>query len=795
MLKNYLKIAWRAVKSNSGGSILNLTGLSLGMTCVIFISLFISDELSFDRFHEKGDRIFRLVSDYRFSGPILQAPLAPLLHREIPEIESFTRFYPSRAFGNKNLLSRGNNHIFFNNFYFADPSFFEIFSFPIIAGNHSHPLRELDSMVLTRSTAERLFGNEDPIGRRVTLENRFDFVISAVMEDAPRNSHFEIDGMVPFNFYERFYDAPGTLEKWGNSAFMSYMLITSGADLDMLQFKIDAVVEKHVPPNRARKLTLQPLTGIHLHSHYFYELAANSDIRYIYVFGAVALLILLTAGINYVNLSTARALSRAREVGLRKVVGARRGQLLRQFLTESILMSELALVSAMGMATLLMPLFRRLTGKDISTVLMFQWDTIWIFPVAACFLGLAAGGIPALLLSAFQPFQVLSGKLSLRKGGSDLLRKILVTAQFTISIALIACTGILSRQMNFIRARNLGFNPDKTVVVHSNRNREAIKNMPLIAQRFRTLSGVVNASASSHTPGLRGNYRVMNLPGKYDKDSRVNVLSLWADPDFAETYQLEYAAGRDFSDQIPTDRTDAFVINETAARALGWMTPEEAVGRQVECNRKIRPVIGVVKDFHIQSLHSRIEPMILLYEENRFYAVSARIATSNIRKTLDSLRNEWEQILPHIPFNYVFVDDQFAAQYQADRQVGRIMGIFTLLTVAISCLGLFGLAVFSTERRIKEIGVRKVLGASTGNITVMLSRQFVRWVLLANLLAWPAAFLAMRKWLDGFAYRISVGAGVFLTAGGLALLIALVTVGFQSFKTASSDPVHALRHE
>jgi len=790
-----MKNALRALIRNTGSSFLNLSGLVLGMMSVIFIVLFITDELSFDRFHKNAGRIYRLVGEGRFAGPILQAPLAPLLSREIPEIANQTRFYSGRAFGNKHLLSRGDRHVFMRNFLMADPSFFEVFSFRMLAGNRSRPLSAPDSLVLTRSAAERLFREENPVGRQVFFEHRFEFIVSAVMEDVPRNSHFGIDAVVPLDFYERFNDSPGDLRKWNNSAFMSYMLLSPGADLSAVQAKIEGLVKRSVPPDRVGPLRLQPLTDIHLRSHSFYELAANSDIRYVFVFGAVALLILLTAGINYVNLSTARALGRAREVGLRKVVGARRGQLIRQFLLESVLLCELALVAALALATVLMPAFGRLTGRFLSTSLLLRWDAAAIAVAGAGLLGLAAGGIPALTLSAFQPHQVLSGKLRLGKGGSDSLRKILVTAQFSISIALIACSGILYRQMNYIRARNLGFNPDQVVVVHSNRNEGAVEKMPLVAERFRSRPEVIHASVSSHTPGIPGDYRVMHLPGKNTKGSRVSTLSLWMDADFAETYQLEFAAGRDFSRKIATDRTSAYILNETGIRALGWASAEEAVGRTVECNSRLGTVIGVVRDFHFQSLHSKIEPIIFLYEESRFYAVSARIGAGNVRDSLAALRSEWESVLPDIPFDYVFVDDQFAGQYREDQRVGRVMSIFTLLAVAISCLGLFGLAVYSTGRRIKEIGVRKILGASRGSIAVLLAREFLRGVVLANLLAWPAAYLVMRKWLEGFAYRIAIELAAFLAAGVLALAVALATVGYQALKAAAADPIHALRHE
>jgi len=562
-----------------------------------------------------------------------------------------------------------------------------------------------------------------------------------------------------------------------------------------LESKISTVIENHAPDNRKNmKLILQPITDIHLRSHFFDELEVNSDIKYVYIFSAIALLILFIACMNYMNLTTARSLNRAKEVGMRKVVGAKRIRLIKQFLSEAILMSLFALLIAIILVYLFMPLFNNLAGKELSFNPMRNTTTISFLFILSLFIGVMAGSFPAFFLSAFQPINIITGKLKLKNFSTTILRKSLVIIQFVISISLIACTGIIKDQMDFIRNKKLGFEKQKIVVFPTMRNEQAINRVEIVMNEFAKNPNITDIAASSHTPGIRPFYRGLWFPSR-SEDQSLSILSLWTNQDFASTYQLEFLAGRDFSKEMSTDATNAFILNETAVKMCNWTSPKEAIGKQVRCDNKTGEVIGIVKDFHFLSLHSEIEPMIMHYDKKRFYSISARVNTDNIAATLTTLKKQWQQLLPDVPCNYFFLDDQYDKQYRADQKVGSFLKHFTFLAIFISCLGLFGLASFTAEQRTKELGIRKVLGASVPGIVLLLSKEFTKWVLVANIIALPIAWFAMSKWLQNFAYRTNIAWTTFIISSGIALLIALLTVSYQSIKAALANPVESLRYE
>jgi len=793
MFKNYTKIALRNIKKHRGYSFINIAGLAVGIACSILIFLYVLDELSYDKHHEKAGRIYRIVGGIYEKTPVIQGSLAPLLQREIPEIQNSVRMYTGKVWGRSVLISYEDKHFYTKGFFLADPSIFEIFTIPFVRGNPESAFSDLKSIVLTEKSAKKYFENENPMGKIIKYESesKMEFTVTGIIKDIPKNSHFHFDFLIPLENY-RILKSPTGMESWGNSAFFSYALLSEGVNVNRLQEKLSMVIEKHVPPKRVNNLSLQPITDIHLHSRLYSELETNSDIRYVYIFSAIAVLILFIAGMNYMNLSTARSLNRAKEVGMRKVVGAQRIQLIKQFIGEAILISIFAFVIAVFIVLIFLPRFNIIAGKEITFNQSVHLRTLFILFIFTVLNGIFAGSFPAFFLSAFKPISVITGKLRVKKGGLSSVRNGLVIIQFAISISLIACTGIIYNQMNFIRKRNLGFNKEQIVVIPTMRNSEAIGKVGVLKNEFIKNPAVLNISASSHTPGREPFSRDIRTPGGAE---RHFILSLWSDHDFIKTYGLDLTAGRDFSDEIGSDKLTAFIFNETAVKMFGWESPEEAIGKRIACDNKTGEIIGVVKDFHFMSLHRKIEPMVLHYDESRFYSISAKLSTDNIASNLTSLENQWKKILPHIPFTYFFLDEDYAKQYQADQKVGTFLGYFTFLAILIACLGLFGLASFTAEQKTREIGIRKVLGASVSGIVYSLSQSFIIRVLTANIIAWPVSYYIMNKWLEGYSYRITIGLWTFIAAGILACVLSFVTVSFQALRAANANPVDVLRYE
>ncbi len=789
MFKNYLKIALRNFQRHRAFSFINISGLAIGIAYSIFIFIYVWDELSYDKFHSKADQIYRL------SGPIKQGLLGPLLQRELPEVKSFVRIYANKVWGRNTLVSYQDNHFFTDGFFLVDPSFLEIFSFPLMIGDPNTALSELNNVVLTEEAAKKFFGDEDPMGKIITHDEKLQLKVTGVAKNIPYNSHIHFDFLAPLDNYKIIRSSPNAMENWGNSAFLTYLLVQKGTNKQELEGKIATVIQNHAPDYlKNMNLVLQPITDIHLRSHSFDELEINGDIKYVYIFSTIALLILFIACMNYMNLTTARSLNRAKEVGMRKVVGAKRVQLIKQFLSEAILMSLFALLIAIILVYLFMPLFKHLAGKELTFNPMKNMATFFFLFILSLFIGLLAGSFPAFFLSGFQPINIITGKLKLKNLTTAIFRKSLVIIQFVISISLIACTVVIKDQMDFIRNKKLGFEKQKIVVFPTMRNEEAISRVETIMNEFARNSAITDIAASSHTPGNRPFYRGLWFPSR-SEDQFINILSLWTNQDFASTYQLEFLAGRDFSKEMSTDATSAFILNETAVKMCNWNSPKEAIGKLVRCDEKTGKIIGVVKDFHFLSLHSEIEPMIMHYDKKRFYSISARVNTDNIAATLTTLKKQWKQLLPDVPCNYFFLDEQYDQQYRADQKVGSFLKHFTFLAIFISCLGLFGLASFTAEQRTKELGIRKVLGASVPGIVLLLSRDFTKWVLVANIFALPITWYIMNKWLQIFAYRTNIAWTTFIISAGIALLISLVTVSYQSVKAALANPVERLRYE
>ena len=800
MFKNYLKIAVRNIFRHKAYSLINICGLALGMACCILILLFIQDELNYDRYPDQSQQIYRLALEADVGGGTRRiAPVGPpyaeIFGEAMPEIQKTVRINR----GERVLVGYGNKKFFEEYFFYADPTIFEMFTFRILQGDPASALATPFSVVLTEAMARKYFGSDDPIGQTITLGNEHDFQVTAVMQDIPAGSHFSFDFVASLETLadlhgKRYLTHPGYL------SFYTYLLLEKNANPGELTQKIAALVSQKFGAKLAatRRFFLQPLESIHLHSQLEGELEANSSVSFMYIYAAIALFILLIASFNFMNLSTARSANRAKEVGMRKVLGAFRMQLIKQFLGESILLSFLSLVFAGGIAVLLLPLFNSLTSKELALEHFLGSGLFLAFLGIVLLIGICAGLYPAFFLSAFQPVRTLKGKFG-TAGRSSSLRRILVVAQFSISVVLITGTLIIQKQLRYMRGQNLGFNQEQVVIIPMY-DENVIKTYDSLKQELLRNPAIISASASSSVPGKPGwsiAYRYEGAPdGQYE-----SLITFFVDYDFVETLGLTLLAGRNFSQAFPSDPDNAFIINETAVEKFGWTDPlnKEIIWpsdlRRLDAIVKQGRVVGVVKDFNVTSLHENIGPVILQIRPQNLSYISLRIRPRDISSTLAFIQDKWTQFSPAFPYEYSFLDEDFDKLYRADAKIGRIIGMFSLLAIFIACLGLFGLGSFSAEQRTKEIGIRKVLGASAGGVVLLLSKEFAKWVLAANVIGLPAAYFVMQRWLQNFAYRTGFGVGVFVLSLGLTLAIALITVSYQSIRAAVANPIDSLRYE
>ena len=800
MLKNYFKTAFRNLKRQKIYSFINITGLSLGLACCILITLYIHFELSYDSFHDKADNIYRIIEIETESGrkqfsAATPAPLASSLSEEFPDIARVVRiFHPSWI--EKWKISHEERTFFEEDVFFADDSILEVFSFPLIQGQPEDALQEPQSMIITNEIAQKYFGNSNPVGRVLSVQD-VQIKITGVTQDVPPNSHFRFKFLVSFatlespGFRNVVYDM---LDNWRSHNFYSYLLLREGASSVELQEKFVPFLERHFHQKISDfDLYLQPLKEVHLHSKNFsYDITeTNSDIAYVYIFSAIAFFVLIIACINYMNLTTARAASRAKEVGTRKIVGASRAQLIQQFLGESIVLLLIALTIAFMLVSLALPVLNSLAGSQFSVDFKNFLYILGLLLAASFILGSAAGIYPALFLSIFQPLNTLRGKFypGVRKVH---FRKTLVVVQFAISISLIIATLGGRSQLKYCLNRNLGFDKENVISIPV-RDVSTILEFESIKSSLLQNPEILNVARSSSLPGKTIGRRGF-LP---EGNMWAPRYSIFVDHDFIPTMGMEIKEGRNFSREFSTDVEDAYIINEAAAEEFGW---DSAPGKRLfwrgDRNNK-GEVIGVVKDFHFKSLHQKIEPVILhmLPERSGFSYMTIRIRTQNMLNLLDGIKKSWEEFFPGIPFEFFFMDAQMDRLYDTEVRLGKVSGIFTFLSVIIACLGVFGLATFLTQQRTKEIGIRKVLGATASSIVVLLSKEFIMLVVISNVIAWPVAYYLVHSWLQNFAYRIDLDIGTFLLAGFLALIITLFSVGYQSVKASLVNPAGALRYE
>jgi len=809
MLKNYITVALRNLSRHKVFSFINILGLALGLACCITIFLFVQDEFRYDTFHSKGDRIYRLNNNrIRENGADFTAmtppALGPTLVKDYPEVQKTVRFFDMRS----PLVVYEDKKFFEPDFLLADSSALEIFTLPLVKGNPQTALKEKFSLIITESTAKKYFGTENPMGKVVTVSGELKFTVTGVMKDLPMHTHLKINCLGNFNLLRDFVGQE-RLSNWVWHQFFTYILVQENYDIARLEAKLPQFITTYTADETARSGTrynfkVQPLKDVHLHSaHLEFDIAQRGDIQYVYAFSAIALFALLIACFNFMNLSTARSTKRAKEVGLRKVVGANRKQLISQFIGESILLVSIAMGMAFILVYVTLPIFNDFSGKNLQWLPMFNILSILGILALILVVGLLAGLYPAFFLSAFQPVKVLKGELRSRLGGYT-LRQTLVVLQFAISTVLIIGTAIVFRQLNYIQHTNLGFSKEQLVSLPI-RNGDMRRNFEGIKTELLQNPSITAATSCYGLPGSLFAGDAITIPGSGSDITTINMFLV--DYDYIPTLGMELAAGRNFSKDFGRDADGGYILNETAVREFGWGTPEKALGKEIHWKKwsqdnatisdslKRGKVIGVVKDFHYKSLHQKIEPLVLHIYPSAFEDIVVKIRPENMKATLAFLEDKWTKLDENWPFEYTFLDEQFARKYESEQIFSKVFITFTLLSIFIACLGLFGLASFTAGQRSKEIGIRKVLGASVPGIVFLLSKDFLKLVVLSLVIAVPLAWYAMSSWLEDFAYRIDMEWWVFAMAGLVAVLIALFTISFQSIKAALSNPVKSLRNE
>jgi putative ABC transport system permease protein len=808
MIKNFILTSLRSMLRHKGFSFINIAGLAIGLAACIIILLFIIDELSYDRYHEKSDRIYRVTTagvfgSNEFAATYTAAPLAKAICDDYAEVEHATRMMAR----NNRLVSYEEKAFIENRFFYADSSVFDVFTIPLQAGDPKSALNKPNTIVITETMSKKYFEDEDPIGKTLRVDDAGqNYMVTGVCRDIPANSHFRFDFMASMITTEW-----STNPSWFSSNAQTYIVLREDADAMALQEKLPEFIERHIGPQlpqfvgitleqfresgQSYGYYLQPLLDIHLHSKLDGEYEANSDITYVYLFSIIAIFILLIACVNFMNLTTAKSSVRAKEVGVRKVLGSNRVHLIRQFLGESFIYALLAMIIALIIAEIALPFFNQITGKHLSLNVISNWYYLPVFIAFILLTALLAGSYPAFYLSKFQPLHVIKGQ-KLQQNGKSNLRTVLVVFQFSITILLLIATFIVYHQMNYIQNKNLGFDQEHLLVIkraYSLRDQKTAFKNELLQN-----PDILSASYSIDLPGEDLGSNSHGIEGRRTEEIFL-IMMMHADYDLTRTLGIEMAWGRYYSKDYATD-TAAVVINEAAARAFGLTEPyTDKLIRQAirpDQNQGFR-IIGVMRDFHFESLHLDVRPLaIYLHPENNWFnRLAIRVRSDDMAGTIQFIEDKWNEFAPALPFEYTFMDDTLAELYQNDKRTRIIYSVFSLLAVFVASLGLYGLAAFTTENRTKEIGIRKAHGASVGSIVAMLTKEFTRWVLLANIIAWPVAYFLMDNWLDNFAYRISMPWLSFIFAGLLALIIAIITVSSLAFKAANANPVEALKYE
>jgi putative ABC transport system permease protein len=793
MIRNYIKIAFRNLWRHKSFSLINIIGLAVGMTAFLLIFMYVRFELSYDKYHAKAGQVYRLNVDIKSANDVMKeawssAPMGPALKADFPEVLESTRFFPV------GMLVKANNQLFQENRVdFAEPSLFDVFSFPLVKGDPKTALNAPFNVVITESTAKKYFGNADPIGKTMLFDNMNMVTVTGVAKDVPENSQFKFDILYSAATLEKLN--PGIMSSWGNFGSYTYLLLAKGTNVNSLEAKFPAFLRKHISEANRKggedyALFLNPLKDVYMDPRGGFEQGSMSNV---YIFSVVALFILLIAAINFINLTTARATERAKEVGVRKVIGAARSQLTLQFLGESVIICLVSFVFASALATFLLPLFNQLAGKTICSDI-FESGYIFTLLLIALLIGLAAGSYPALALSGFKPVVILKGRFSSSSKGA-LLRKGLVVFQFTISIVLIVGTLVVYNQLNYMRNQPLGFEKNQMLTIDFGNDDGVIKNYETLKNEFRAIPNVQAVAISHGLPGVGSANAHSAFENRQGAMQSLNMNMYDVDYDFIPVYGMKVIAGRTFSTAFPTDSTKSVVINEATVKTLGFSSPDEAIGKKFQQWGREGQIIGVVKDFHYRSLQENVDPLNMRINPSNARIFTLKIAAKDIPATIAAVQAKWKVLVPQRPFNYTFVDANFNKQYAAEERFGQLFMYFAVLAIFISCLGLLGLASYSILQRTREIGIRKVLGASIPGIVNMLSKEFLQLVFIAAIIAFPLSWYGMNSWLKDFAYRINIGWLVFAIAGILAFTISMATVSFQAIKASLANPVNSLRSE
>lgn len=790
MIKNLLKTAVRHISKHSGYSLLNILGLTLGITSALFLIIYVSDELSYDRYHENADRIYRVSSkitetDDQFTWNVAQIPMGPQVVQDYPEVQSFVRFINMpRA-----LYKYEDKENIEENFFYADSTLFDIFTYKVLKGEVKSAVRDPGKIVLTETVAARYFGDADPVGKTLTTGNST-FEVTGVIEDVPTNSHFRFDAVAARN------NLPKQLGTWGNFGVFTYLLFPGNFDVKAFETKIQGMYDAHMktifePLKIKIEYILEPITKIHLYSTNPGEPEPTGSVTYVIIFGIVALFLILIAAMNYMNLSTARSTRRAREVGLRKVVGSRRGPLVSQFLSESIVLTLISLLLSLILLIILLPKFNLLAGKSFDLSILYSPEVILSVIGVILIVGIIGGSYPAFFLSRFSPVTVLKGEITQGSAGS-LFRKILVVVQFTISVAMIVCTMVVFRQLKYLKNMDQGFNQENILTLQLN-NQEMIRKYPVL-KRTLLENNNIKYVTSTNTPVGEGSGKVIfNMEADSGMVQRgINFAVV--DHDFVDALEIEIVKGRDFQLDMPSDTLTGVVVNETLAKRMGW---SDAIGKKVMLGngQAINArVIGVMKDYHQTGMYNEVESLMLVYRE-RNNIIYIKLSGINTEQTISFIENKWKEVFPDQPFTYTFLSERFNNQFEADEKRGDIFTIFTILAILIACLGLFGLASYMVEQRTREIGIRKVFGADEGVIVGLISKEFLILIAISIVIAIPVAYYIMSNWLENYVYRTNISVLLLLLAAAMTIVITFITISYKAYQAAILNPARSLKTE
>lgn len=792
MFKNYFITSIRSLMRSKGFSMINIIGLAVGLATFSLISFYVYHELSFDRYHKNADRIFRVVENLRTENELLlqsvsSPPMGPRMLKDFPEVESYVRFQKW------NLLAERNGVSFYEpDCYIADSTVFDIFSFNLLKGDKKSALREPFSIILTETMAKKYFGNEDPVGQSLKMDYDH-YKVTGVMEDVPENSHFRFSNLISFSTWSR-NQKDNEDRAWFWNGFHTYLLLRDAQSAEKVRTKMTDFIDRNIEKGGMyyEDLPLQPLSSIYMSSERSWENGTRGSMNNVYVLSIIAVFILLIACFNYINLATARASRRLKEVGLRKSLGALRRMLVMQFLGESIIITFLASILAIFLAWMALPAFRTLVEAQLSfSLLPNPWAIIGAALVFILFIGVLAGAYPALMISGFQPLQIFRPDTRGIYSHHN-FRKLLVSIQFIISIMLVAGTLLVYDQLNLVRNQDLGFNKNAMLVVPTNGDTAIVNYLDAVKNELKQVNGVRSVTGSNTVPGYSTTNLYTEIEMAEGKMSPTNINFIFADHDFLSTYDIKLLAGRDFLREVKADDTTAYLINETAVKDFGW-TPEQAIGKKINRGNGGK-IIGVMKDFNYRSLHTKVEPLLLALTTH-VGRISIRIEDKDLPATIASVQKKWSELIPYLPFNYSFLDVDFDRQYKADQQLGKVAGVFTGLAIFIGCLGLLGLTSFVVERRTKEIGIRKVLGASVGSVVILIAREFIWLIVIALIAATPITWYLIQQWEQNFTLQAVINPFRFLMAGFSVLVFAWLTISILSLRAATANPTKALRTE